>query len=246
MSYLEPALPLCLAVGLIGLIYAWRRSKKGQRPWLLTLSITGIFLLSLNAMAWVLSLPLEIWYDRNSVIPGETAEAIVILSGAVDPPRPNRPYPFVGSDTYRRLRHGVWLFKNWNSLPILVCGGRLNEGDPFAKEMRRVLESEGIPPDSIWTEGRSRSTHENAVHGSEILRLHGVSRVALVVEANSMLRAAASFERAGIQVVPAPIRFTTLRGEFTDVLPSWQAIALNGEALHELLGLLWYRLRGWI
>jgi uncharacterized SAM-binding protein YcdF (DUF218 family) len=245
MSYLEPALPLCLAIGLIGLIHAWRRSTKGQRPWLLTISITGILLLSMNVIAWVVSLPLEMWYQQESATPKESAGAIVILSGTVDPPRPNRPYAFVSHDTYRRLQHGVWLYKRWEPLPILVCGGT-NEGHSTAVEMRRVLETEGIPRDVIWMETRSQSTHENAVYGAEILRMHGVSRVVLVVEASSMLRAEASFEKAGIEVVPAPIRFTKIAWEFTDIFPDWKAISLNGETVHELVGLLWYRLRGWI
>ncbi len=112
--------------------------------------------------------------------------------------------------------------------------------------MRRFLQAEGVPESLIWTEERSRSTHENAVYGSEILREHGISNVVLVVEASSMPRAAASFEKMGIHVVPAAIRFARLDGRTTDVLPQWNAIARNGETLHEALGLLWYRLRGWI
>ena len=45
------------------------------------------------------------------------------------------------------------------------------------------------------------------MYGAEILRAHGISRVVLVVEASGMPRAAASFEKMGIHVVPAPIRF---------------------------------------
>jgi uncharacterized SAM-binding protein YcdF (DUF218 family) len=61
-----------------------------------------------------------------------------------------------------------------------------------------------------------------------------------------MLRAAASFRKAGITVIPAPIRFTELHFEIMDIFPDWNAIALNGETIHEILGLAWYRLRGWI
>jgi len=165
----------------------------------------------------------------------------------VNPPLPNRPYLYPAEDTYRRLQHVVWLFKHWKSgLPILVCGGTLYDHELYSQAMRHVLESEGVPPNLIWTEGRSRSTHENAVYGSAVLRQHGVSVIALVVEASSMPRAAASFRKVGITVVPAPIRFTQLSLEFTDVFPNGQSIRLNGETVHELVGLLWYRLRGWI
>lgn len=247
MTYLEPALPLLLLLGVIGLVRSWRRSGRGKRPWLFTTSIIGILLLSTNAFAWVLSRPLEIWYDKDDPLPQGSADAIVILAGGVNPPHPNRPYSYVSQDTYRRLQRGVWLFKHWRPIPILVCGGHLEERElPYSQTMRHVLETEGVPADFIWAEERSRSTHENAVYGSEILRQHGVTRIALVVEANSMPRAAASFRKLGIFVVPAPVRFTELNGDLTDILPGAGPIALSGETVHELVGFLWYRLHGWI
>ena len=247
MFYLEPALPLLLLLGLIGLARAWRVSARGRKPILLTIAILGIFLLSTNLFARILSLPLEVWYDDRVVVPHDIPQAIVVLAGTVHAPLPNRPYSYPASDTYRRLQHGLYLFKYWNSsIPIMVCGRGPDADEPYSKTMQRILESEGVPPTLIWTEDRSRSTHENAVYGSDVLHKHGVSSIALIVEANSMPRAAASFRKVGISVIPAPIRFTQLNLEFTDVFPSWQAIALNGEHIHELVGLLWYRVRGWI
>jgi uncharacterized SAM-binding protein YcdF (DUF218 family) len=199
----------------------------------------------MNSVAWVVSRPLEIWYSHRP-LPQEPAEAIVILAGTVRDPTPNRPYSVPSRETYERLEHGVWLFRHWKTIPILVCGGGPGEYEPFSATMKRLLESDGIPADLIWTEGRSKSTHENAVYGATILREHAVSRIVLVVEANSMLRAAAAFREAGITVIPAAIRFTELNYDLNDIFPGWQAIALNGEAFHEYLGLLWYRLRGWI
>jgi len=231
-------------IALLGLVGAWRRSGKGRRPYLLSVGIVGILLISMNVVAWGVSLPLEIWYSPDPVLT-EPADAIVILAGTVYGPSPNRPYRLAADDTYQRLEHGVWLFKNWRSLPILVCGGG-DKDAPFAVTMKRILQSEGVPPDLIWVEDRSKSTHENAEYSSQILREHGISRIALIVEANSMLRAAASFRKAGITVVPAPIRFTKLDFELNDIFPNWRAIALNDAALHEYLGLVWYRLRGWI
>jgi len=210
------------------------------------MAIVGILLLSTNVFAWVLSLPLEAWYDDEDPVPLETAEAIVVLAGTVNRTLPDRPYSYAGQDTYGRLQHSIWLFKLWkSSVPILVCGGA-SDLEPYSETMRRVLQAEGVPQNLIWTEARSRSTHENAVYGSEVLRKHGVSRIALVVEANSMPRAAASFRKVGMVVVPAPMRFTSLTLEFTDFFPSWHAISRNGETIHELAGLLWYQLRGWI
>ena len=98
----------------------------------------------------------------------------------------------------------------------------------------------------IWTEERSRSTHENALFSGEILVAHHIDQIALVVEASSMPRAAASFRKIGIQVQPAPSEFRQLGPLGEDILPSWKAVGHNELTLHEFVGLGWYAVRGWI
>jgi uncharacterized SAM-binding protein YcdF (DUF218 family) len=112
--------------------------------------------------------------------------------------------------------------------------------------MRELLVASGGPDLRIWTEERSRSTYENALYGASILRLHGISRIALVVEAQSMVRAAACFRKQGIVVVPAPSDFREFGPLVDEALPSWKAIERNEITAHEVLGLLWYRIRGWV
>jgi uncharacterized SAM-binding protein YcdF (DUF218 family) len=111
--------------------------------------------------------------------------------------------------------------------------------------MRELLRQAGIPENMIWTEEESRSTYENARFGAKILRSHRIERVALVVDARSMPRAAAALEKQGIRVEPAPSRFREWDG-FRELLPGWKAIQGNEETLHETLGFFWYRLRGWV
>jgi uncharacterized SAM-binding protein YcdF (DUF218 family) len=113
--------------------------------------------------------------------------------------------------------------------------------------MRELLKRAGVPESSIWTEERSYSTHENAVYGSEILRQHGISQIALVVDAQSMPRAAACFRKQGIAVMPAPCEFHSFGPPLSEeFLPNWNAIRRNERTLHEIVGLGWYWLRGWI
>jgi uncharacterized SAM-binding protein YcdF (DUF218 family) len=112
--------------------------------------------------------------------------------------------------------------------------------------MRGLLERAGVPETMIWTEDRSRSTHENAVFGAGVLRSHGVRRIALVVNARSMLRAAACFRKQGIDVVPAPCAFRDFGALSTELLPGWKAVRENEETLHETLGLAWYWAHRWI
>jgi uncharacterized SAM-binding protein YcdF (DUF218 family) len=244
MTYIEPALPLLVLLGSIGVVRAWRGVDNPRRPWLETVSLVGICFLTTGAGAWILSRPLEIWYSHDP-IPAETADAIVVLAGAVEQPSAGQPYPLAGQDTYRRVQHAVWLFRRWKALPILASGGGPKDL-AHAEVMRRILAAEGIPPHMIWTESRSRNTHESALYGSEILRAHSVSRIVVVTEATSMPRATKSFRRYGIDARPAPADFKRLTGRLTDFLPSWQGLRSNAETIHELVGLVWYKLRGWV
>jgi uncharacterized SAM-binding protein YcdF (DUF218 family) len=98
----------------------------------------------------------------------------------------------------------------------------------------------------IWTEERSESTHEAAVYAVQILRKKGISRIALVTEAYHMPRAEGSFRREGIEVIPAPCRFHKLQFSWAELLPRLEAIDRNENVLHEWVGMLWYRARGWI
>jgi hypothetical protein len=52
--------------------------------------------------------------------------------------------------------------------------------------------------------------------------------------------------KAGIDVIPAPSKFRTWGPLRQEIFPEWQAVRGNDDTLHELLGLIWYRYRGWL
>jgi uncharacterized SAM-binding protein YcdF (DUF218 family) len=162
----------------------------------------------------------------------------------VQPAQYERPYRVPDPDTFKRCEHAAWIYRHGGARPVLACEGLQSKGRPSG--MRELLRRAGVADDLIWVETESRSTHENASYGARILREHGIKRIALVVEAQSMNRAAACFRKEGFDVTPAPSEFRTLGPLIDEFLPSWQAIRRNDITLHELLGLAWYRLRGWI
>jgi uncharacterized SAM-binding protein YcdF (DUF218 family) len=144
--------------------------------------------------------------------------------------------------------YASWLYRRWRPLPILACGGTNHApGQPYAITMREALEKEGVPSSQIWLETRSRSTHENAVFGAEILKGKGLYKIVLVTDAYHMARAEACFRKEGITVVPAACAYRTFSDfHVADLLPGWEPISWNEDVLHESVGLLWYRLRAWI
>jgi uncharacterized SAM-binding protein YcdF (DUF218 family) len=191
---------------------------------------------------------LELPYEQGK--PAGEAQAIVIFSGKVMHPEPERPVPVVGEDTYVRAFYAAWLYKNWRALPILVCGGldRDGNGNPisFAQTVRQVLVNEGIPGDTIWTEDHSETTFENALYGADILRARKIQKVALVTEAYHMLRAERCLRKQGIEVIPAPCNFRSRFRVRPEHLVGARREAFNWsvDAAHEFGGLAWYWLRG--
>jgi len=241
MTYTEPLTLLLLVVGGVGL-YGLRLQRKTISWWVAVAGWLGMVILTWPPAAGLIAQPLVRRYETQPRPAGD-AEAIVVLSGAVNYPTSQRPYVLVGRDTYRRVMHAAWLFHSWKPLPVLATGGSLAEGgEPASVIMRRMLEQQGVPADKIWTEEQSRSTYENALYSARLLKEHGIHQIAVVVEADSMPRAEKCFRKQGLAVTPAPCLFRDI-GSGAE-LPGWQGIYRQEVLLHESVGLLWYWLRG--
>jgi uncharacterized SAM-binding protein YcdF (DUF218 family) len=240
MTYTQPLLLVFSLAALIGLTYVGRVRRKT----LLVAGVLGLVLCAWPPVEWLLSRPLE---ARYPVVPFRATpgiQAIVVFASAVTPPRAERPYPQAGYETLERCAYAAWLYRQIGPMPVLACGGRASSDSlPFAVTMRDLLRQAGVPENMIWTEEESTSTFENGKFGAKILRSHQINRVALVVDGRSMPRAVSVMERQGIRVVPAPSHLRQWDG-VRELLPGWQAIRGNEDTLHEMLGLVWYRLRG--
>jgi uncharacterized SAM-binding protein YcdF (DUF218 family) len=235
MTYVQPLTAVLLLLLVIGLV----RMRRCSGIALPAIAVLGLCILSWPPLDWLFSRPLEMWYPVRPFSSSEPVQAIVVLSAAVSPPQFQRPYPLADKDTYERCEYAR------QQVPVLACGGPPGPRErPLAVHMRDLLERAGVPASMIWTEERSRTTYENALYGADVLRSRGITRVALVVEAQSMLRAEACFRRQGLTVVPAPCSFREWGAAMVELVPTWEAMERNERTLHETLGLAWYKLRG--
>src|SRR5581483_6494017 len=244
MTYIQPLLTCFLLLSFLGI---WRsRSNPKRTPLMLLVGVGGLFLISWPPVAWLVASGFEAGYPRVD-IPAGTGDVIVVLSGNVVGTSPGRPVPVADRDTYERCLFAAWLHKHWRPLPVLACGGTGESGNmPFAETMREVIRGEGVPDELIWTDRRSHSTYENAIYAAEVLNSKHLRRIVLVTEAYHMPRAERCFRKVGLAVVPAPCAFRSGTSERPRFLPTWKAVDANERLLHEALGFVWYRLRGWI
>ena len=172
------------------------------------------------------------------------AGAIVILASESEKNAKEYGGDTVGANTLLRIRYGAFLQRK-TGLPILVTGGLVwqEHGKSLAQTMAESL-AEDFGAGEVWLEDNSQTTAENALLSARILSQKQIDRVFLVTQASHMPRAVAIFEKAGLNVIPAPTAFKSGQPfEVSGFLPAAYSINTSRLALHEMLGLLWYKIR---
>jgi len=247
-SLIPPNLFILLTV--IGLVLAWRWTRLG----LIIATVGGIllYLASMPVVAdyligYVKDLTTEVPVLPSSAPPG----AIIVLSADYRrSDAPGQAYT-AGPLTLERLAAAAREERRLG-LPVLVSGGRSGDiEESLANIMSTVLQEDFRVP-VRWREDRSLNTFENAAFSAEILRRAGVQSALLITHCRDMARALWSFYAVGYPVIPAicsrqqvaAIRQTDDAPQPLSVssfFPQVPALLTSYRALHELIGLWWYR-----
>jgi uncharacterized SAM-binding protein YcdF (DUF218 family) len=122
--------------------------------------------------------------------------------------------------------------------------------------MASLAEIMGVPKSAILQDPNSLNTHQNAVEVRKILESKGIKgSVLLVTSAMHTPRSLLVFQRQGIKVIAAPTDFlvtenpiedSSLEANLLNLLPNAYSLQQSTKALKEYIGLVVYRLRGWI
>ena len=239
-AFLLPPLSILLLLAL-GIVLLCRRHKLALK-----------LILAAFGLLWIASTPyfadgaLHLLEAQTTPldIRSQDADAIVILGGGTYfHAAEYAGQDTVGDATLVRLRYGAKLQRETGK-PILVTGGKpLGNSISEAQQMRITLEQDFRVP-VRWTEDESDNTFENARNSFRMLQQANIRKIYLVTHAWHMPRSAGIFRRAGFEVVEAPTAYTTrYRTDLLSFLP--QAASLNDSRIfvHEVIGLLSYRLK---
>ena len=133
---------------------------------------------------------------------------------------------------------------------VISSGGNPSaddESEPSSVNMQRMLVALGVPADRIVLESHSRDSHDEAVTIAPILRSLGSDAQVLVTSAVHMRRSLGACRAAGWNPVPAVAPDPWFQHDWFDWLtPSNHGLYFSGQVAHELLGVPYYRFRGWL
>lgn len=237
-----------MAIGVMLIVFRARWRERRRALGLLLSFYAVLVLYCTPAVAFVLVRFLESWHPALERCPDNT-KAIVVLAGRIYSPGVVGSEASPGEPTLSRCIHAARLYRQVAPCSVIVSGGPFSASasPTSATVMRDFLIELGVRPVDLRTEATSRTTHENAANVAKLLD-PGAGKVVLVTDALHLPRAALCFEHEGLPVEPAGClyHFTTGRVEFNDFLPQLHGASLNQAALHELLGLVWYRFRGYL
>lgn len=251
--------PLGLACGLLVVGVLAQKRPNFQR----SLLLFALLLLWLGGNRWVAT-GLVRSLEKQFVPIGElpTADVIVVLGGGTRHNHPPRPMVEL-NEAGDRVLYTFWLYNQGKADHILLSGGggkllTAETPDGEAHDMSAVLTMLGIPAQAIWLEPNSLNTYENARNSRMILAEKGVNRILLVTSAIHMPRAVALFEEQGLEVIPAPTDFLVSDADIaylwqaswpiqlTNLLPNATYLEWTTRALKEYIGVVVYKLRGWM
>lgn len=240
-SFLMPPTVFIVAA-LVGIVLAAFATTCRVGAALALLSAVALYVFAMPLVSQVLLRAVEREVPATPPNADAAAQAIVVLSGDIRHGDGDAVPDTVGRLTLERLDRAAELYRQ-RKLPILVSGGPVGDSrESLAALMARTLTDDfGVPV--AWREEQSQTTYENAVDSAKILRAQHIRTALVVTQPWHMPRALWSFVRVGIDAIPAPTARTYIKTpiDAAMLLPQSTALIDSFYALHEILGLIYYR-----
>jgi uncharacterized SAM-binding protein YcdF (DUF218 family) len=246
---------ICLIVALL-----LRRRRRAQTA-VIALALIVLWLGGNRLVSMALVRSLEWRYPSLDSETLPKADAIIVLGGGTQQQLPPRPFQEVG-EAGDRMIYAAHLYREGVAPMVIVSGARgplSNPGEiPESEAMAQLLVFFGVPREAIILESVSKNTYENAVETAVLLREHNLTDLVLVTSAMHMPRSVAIFLKQELDPIPAPTDFLVTESDWDyytqprievqvlNLLPQADHLDVTSRALKEVLGMVVYRLRGWL
>lgn len=214
-----------------------RRLPRRLAAALAVLAVVATTPLGANALTWMVELAPDDAASCRAPMP-----AIVVLGGGFErDPVDERDVAALSGTGLRRLLAAAALHERQRDARLYIAGAADDDGIAESVVMATLAERLGVPAEAIATERTSMTTWENA-QNLRALPQPPPARIALVTSALHLPRALAAFRAAGFE--PCAIASDRVYVPPQDAgyfLPRASALRKTDDAVHEIVGSLWYR-----
>ena len=248
LSFLVMPLTLVIIILISGIL--WKNKEKGRK-----ITLYGIILLLIFSNQFFSNWAMQKWepdFKEFSKLP--EYEVGIVLTGVTNLSKTvyDRTFFNKGAD---RATHAIQLYKMGKIKKILISGGQgLNPSNPNteAELLRDFMLIAGVQQEDILIENQAKNTYQNAVLTKETLFESGYSpeqKYLLITSAFHMKRAKGCFDKVGLPTDTFPVDYYSHDTKFnlpTILYPDPQAISLWHKLFKEWIGLLTYKIVGYI
>jgi uncharacterized SAM-binding protein YcdF (DUF218 family) len=243
--FLQPGLWIGLLL-LTGCILLWTKRHRIGR-WILTATMAFAVLITVLPVGLTMVEILENRFPIATKLTGPV-DGIIVLGGTIQQLTTKyRGQPSLTGGA-ERLTEFIVLAKRYPRAKLVFSGGSgllLRQEVKEAETARLFFAQMGLDTSRVVFEDQSRNTFENALYTHKLVSPKPKERWVLITSASHMPRSVGSFRKAGWNVIPYPVDFSTYG-------PEQRGIGFNiisgvrqfGTALRAWAGLLAYRLLG--
>jgi uncharacterized SAM-binding protein YcdF (DUF218 family) len=170
----------------------------------------------------------------ESINTANEAQPIVVLAGHAEKDASRPVSSLVNSSTAFRLIEAVRLLQKNPESEVIVSGCDASQ------IMKQLLVEVGVNQNKVVVENQSTSTYESALNLKDQLLDR---EFLLVTSAGHMPRAMGVFRKQQMNPLPAPTDYMSRKNYMAiSYLPSPLHLYYSDLAVHEYLGILWYKL----
>jgi uncharacterized SAM-binding protein YcdF (DUF218 family) len=234
------------AIWIFGL-FLYALIHRYRRKLLLTINLI-LFLFFTNPIISSLAMS---WLETDPVQLEKKYDIAIVLTGMLETSRVLEHQHSFG-EAADRIIEAMKLYHEGKVDKILISGGsgllfdqEFSES-PLLADLAKQLK---VAKDDIIIEPQSRNTFENAKFTAELIERNAISGDLLLITSSfHMKRSVACFKKQNLLIYPYPVDFRSA-DKYTDLglwVPSGTALSTWNTINKELLGLLAYKLRGYI
>ncbi len=239
VSYFVEPFGMVIALFVIGLYFLFN-NKNIKAKLFLSLGCGFMLLFSYQPFSNFLVSNLENQYPKYDY--QSNLKYIHVLGSGhnTDPEQPLSSQ--VGNASIKRDLEGILIHLSSRDSKLIFTGYEGKTDIPTAEMNAKLALALGIDEESIIINGEPKDTKEEALFTKTLVE---AEPFILVTSATHMPRSMMLFKSLGLNPIAAPTNFYKNEYDFFK-LPTVENFKISQIAMHEYIGILWAKLRGWI